>query len=1172
MTILAGDIKIVASKVMADVPEGGGGPTSKVLQDGVSNAIFPDISELDRAIGRVNMRQIHLHVQTMNVDTYMGANFIIAEPPADPRVTITAFQTPSLFDIRNTARLRMESYLALGPSYAGYLFGNMLQSQMTATILQREGVPLPVNGATLVLRKSAGTGSEFTQMVRITNSTSELRTFEDGAGPFTRRVVRLQLSDPLQQDFPGFDAARADPSFAQQAARTAVYETVVADAARYYGVKKLVEPITMGDLVLEADGIYTALVPSAQVETPITDSRTNQVSAGYVASGGGVSQTVNGFWNTTQSLFLGGAILPGSATFAVGGVALNERGGVLYQGTAQVGQLDLENGIATLATNVFGMGSLSITANYTPAAVPTFVSQSFAFPITIENRSLSYVMSLDPPPARGSLMISYMVAGKWYVLRDDGTGAIRGSDATFGIGNLNFTTGTLSLTLGALPDVRSALLFQFMDDVAVTQYPAAELLLGARVHFPLTTTKPIKPGSLTISWNDGTPKSVTDDGTGGMTGAGSGMVRYDGRAIALSPTVLPGEGTVFTLNYETITTDYGPFTAALADGGSTFTFTLAGSNTVGRLNFAVTLDIPFRLVNGVLEYRRILASVKDNGLGVLDLLREGEPDAWSVWHPNFGTIDYLTGVVQINKTANALTKIDSYVTSTVASGVTALRLQSSSYTDQVVAVIPEVGVTGNAVVASGYVVADAETITPTSVVLRTKALPGQLSGVRFTFDTDRFTSSLQSADLVKNPSPATGVGTTAGSIDAAGVVSINTWRTGAAPTITDWRGVFAPPVVGLNSPFLASKVAFRTAAAPVRSQSLQVSGTYRTGGSFTATANSAGVITGSHLSGTIDYEMGLVLLSFDAGYEVLPETLRYSAVTYQYVPLDASIIGMNPVSLPTDGRVPVFRSGNVIVIGNTQTTAAATGTNGLVVNTGRTRLSRAEVVGADGLTIHTGYEFDLNAGTVTYLDVTGWAQPVRVRHRIEDMLLAADVQINGTMRVTRQITHNYPTEGTYVSSAILFGDLFSRVSIFFSQATWNGTTWADSVQGATTVGRYNDTLAPIELTNLGTITERWAIQFTSATNFNLIGEHVGQIASGTIGIDFAPVNPETGVPYFKMKAIGWGSGWAAGNIVRHNTVGAMGTPWLVRTIQQGPETGTSHQFSVLARGDVDRPA
>ena len=56
MPIQSGDVKLLKSAVMADVPEGGGAPTGITIADGVSNAIFPDISELDRAGGRVNLR------------------------------------------------------------------------------------------------------------------------------------------------------------------------------------------------------------------------------------------------------------------------------------------------------------------------------------------------------------------------------------------------------------------------------------------------------------------------------------------------------------------------------------------------------------------------------------------------------------------------------------------------------------------------------------------------------------------------------------------------------------------------------------------------------------------------------------------------------------------------------------------------------------------------------------------------------------------------------------------------------------------------------------------------------------------------------------------------------------------------------------------------------------
>ncbi len=58
MAIHSGDVKLLKSAVMADVPEGGGAPTGITIADGVSNAIFPDISELDRAGGRAPDRRI----------------------------------------------------------------------------------------------------------------------------------------------------------------------------------------------------------------------------------------------------------------------------------------------------------------------------------------------------------------------------------------------------------------------------------------------------------------------------------------------------------------------------------------------------------------------------------------------------------------------------------------------------------------------------------------------------------------------------------------------------------------------------------------------------------------------------------------------------------------------------------------------------------------------------------------------------------------------------------------------------------------------------------------------------------------------------------------------------------------------------------------------------------
>ena len=151
MPILTGDIKLVASQVMDDVPEGGGAPTATVITDGTSNAIFPDISELDRAGGRVNLRKLHVSVQTMDTDTYMGSNIIVSEPPADPNVSVTLFSTRDTFDRRDAASARVESYLTKGPMWGGMLLENHIAGQRAVQILQSVDAELPRIGQTMVL-------------------------------------------------------------------------------------------------------------------------------------------------------------------------------------------------------------------------------------------------------------------------------------------------------------------------------------------------------------------------------------------------------------------------------------------------------------------------------------------------------------------------------------------------------------------------------------------------------------------------------------------------------------------------------------------------------------------------------------------------------------------------------------------------------------------------------------------------------------------------------------------------------------------------------------------------------------------------------------------------------------------------------------------------------------
>jgi hypothetical protein len=142
--------------------------------------------------------------------------------------------------------------------------------------------------------------------------------------------------------------------------------------------------------------------------------------------------------------------------------------------------------------------------------------------------------------------------------------------------------------------------------------------------------------------------------------------------------------------------------------------------------------------------------------------------------------------------------------------------------------------------------------------------------------------------------------------------------------------------------------------------------------------------------------------------------------------------------------------------------------------------------------------------------------------------------------------------------------------LVFDQATWDNVTFSD-VPGTAAPGTYNTTGFPFVVTNAGALTERWALKFKTTLTFDIIGEHVGNIGEGSINTITSPVNPITGQPYFTIAVGGWGGGWAGGNIVRFNTVGAMFPVWMVRTVQQGPEAAEDYSFLTIVRGDVDNP-
>ncbi|MCX0339177.1 hypothetical protein [Acinetobacter radioresistens] len=477
-----------------------------------------------------------------------------------------------------------------------------------------------------------------------------------------------------------------------------------------------------------------------------------------------------------------------------------------------------------------------------------------------------------------------------------------------------------------------------------------------------------------------------------------------------------------------------------------------------------------------------------------------------------------------------------------------------------------------------------------------------LSGaVRFMLGTDTYLD--RTGTLVRNVNPANNSGTSSGSIQyGSGKIEIDSWTPN-----TDNQLVLQSLTTTTDMPPV-NRISFRTPVSPLRPGSLTVVVATLDFGQLTLRADDDGIIETSRAHGQINYDTGFVDLFFytkteitesnRAGIEeqdwydvlleydeagkryinipvwVAPETVRYNAVAYTYIPLDAEILGLSATRLPLDGRVPIYRVGDIAIVSSSKTFELPDHVAGQIYELPDQRISWAELEDADGVKVPFDmYSVDYDYGKFTLggdFALNALTAPLTMKYRYQDMLLIRDVQINGQLTFTKPLTHNYDAENTIVGSALVIGDMQARSTGKFVQETWN-SVWRDEPSEGAISANYNDALYPIAVTNKGAIQERWALVFVTETTFRIVGETTGQLAgTGSTNADCAPINPVTSLPYFVVKREGWGTGWTSGNVLRFNTIAAMFPVWVIRTVKQSEPTVLSDEFQIMLRGDIDR--
>ncbi len=502
MTILASDVVFLKSRVMDDVPEGGGGPTGAVVPFGASNAIFTDVTTVDRAGGDVSIRQLFTHVRTADADKALDMHLVMTRLPSDDAVSVTMVECEP-FATRSEIARAVASYLTAASEWGGYLLEDHIKDQHNITLLQRPGTTLPVVGHTYVLVYDEGLATERRQAVRVLRVSSETRVFTDvTVSPpkdFQGELVTLELEAPLAFAFPGSPPSIA---FSRQANKSKLRDTMATGAVKFYGATRLAQATQLGDDTVRVESIFTRIVPSGK------DPRS----------------------------------------------VLAERPGAQRQ--------------LTLAS-----APRLVQVGVTPHTRRIKINQS--------NVSTSYVLPvMQPLPEPGTVVVSYRSLGQRYTLTDDGAGHFTGA----GSGALMYALGSGNVTLDALPDIGSTLTIHYGTRVAYTDRGGQGAAIRPPEYAFLLEFPGAIPGSITITYTSANVvRTMSDDGVGGFSGAGTGTVDYPSGSVLVHPQFMPDAGAQLQVSYQTDPLETELLAGPAPDAAGMVALTLAQHPVAGSL-------------------------------------------------------------------------------------------------------------------------------------------------------------------------------------------------------------------------------------------------------------------------------------------------------------------------------------------------------------------------------------------------------------------------------------------------------------------------------------------------------------------------------------------------------------------------------------------------------------
>ena len=128
-------------------------------------------------------------------------------------------------------------------------------------------------------------------------------------------------------------------------------------------------------------------------------------------------------------------------------------------------------------------------------------------------------------------------------------------------------------------------------------------------------------------------------------------------------------------------------------------------------------------------------------------------------------------------------------------------------------------------------------------------------------------------------------------------------------------------------------------------------------------------------------------------------------------------------------------------------------------------------------------------------------------------------------------------------------------------------TFANFITTTAGSGAYDEVTFPLTFINNAVVEESWTLTFTDATNFNIVGDTLSLVGTGSIGSGASPTNPDFGNPYFTLVSGGFSGTFAAADTITFDTSPAAIPVWHERPIPAGTSSNASNDAIVRFGGE-----